>query len=102
MHPIEVYRCSETDRRHSSAQGCARNLPRNVGVTVPLYTDARIRRNFVVRFILWTLMILSPLFALSQNYHWSISNPYTALLQMHKLAGVAIAFIREHSLEVPT
>jgi hypothetical protein len=55
-----------------------------------------------MRFILWTLMILSPLFALTQNYHWSISNPQTALLQTRKLAGVAIAFMREHSLKVPT
>lgn len=50
-----------------------------------------------MRFILWTLMILSPLFALTQNYHWSISNPQTALLQTRKLAGVAIAFIGDHS-----
>jgi len=55
-----------------------------------------------VRFVLWTLIILSPLFALTQNYHWSISNPQTALLQMRKLAGVAIASIREHSLKVST
>jgi hypothetical protein len=64
--------------------------------------DMRIRRNFVVRFILWTLIILSPLFALTENYHWSISNPQTALLQMRSLTGVAIAFIRELSLKVPT
>ena len=56
-----------------------------------------------MRFILWTLIILSPLFALTQNYHWSISNPQTALLQTpRELTGVAIAFIRKHSLKVPT
>jgi hypothetical protein len=55
-----------------------------------------------MQFIFWTLTILSPLFALSQNYHWSIANPRIALLQTRKLAGVAIAFIREHSLKVPT
>ena len=55
-----------------------------------------------MRFILWTLIILSPLFAFAENYHWSISNPQTAVLQARKLAGVAIAFIREHSLKVPS
>jgi hypothetical protein len=50
-----------------------------------------------MRSILWTLMILSPLFALAQNHHWSISNPQTALLQTRKLAGVVIGFIREHT-----
>jgi hypothetical protein len=27
-----------------------------------------------MRIILWALIILSPLVALAQNYHWSLSN----------------------------
>ena len=56
-----------------------------------------------MRFILWILITLSPLFAFAQSYHWSISNPQTALLQTPRdLTRVAIAFIRKHSLKVPT
>jgi hypothetical protein len=51
-----------------------------------------------MRFILWTFIILSPLFALTENYHWPTSNPQTALLQTRKLVGVAITFIRERRL----
>jgi hypothetical protein len=51
-----------------------------------------------MRFILWALIILSPLVALAQNYHWSLSNAQTTLLQT-RLAGVAIAFIREHNTQ---
>ena len=51
-----------------------------------------------MRFILWALIILSPLVALAQNYHWSLSNAQTTLLRT-RLAGVAIAFIREHNAQ---
>jgi hypothetical protein len=51
-----------------------------------------------MRIILWALIILSPLVALAQNYHWSLSNAQTTLLQT-RLAGVAIAFIREHNTQ---
>jgi hypothetical protein len=47
----------------------------------PLYTDKIKRRSFVMRVILWALLILSPLFALAQNYHWSLSIPRAAILQ---------------------